>query len=179
VRPAVIRRRPGRLLRIALKAPALAYRAGAGRVLGHRFLLLTHRGRVSGRIYRTPLEVVRWDGRRREATVVSAWGRRADWLRNITTTPPLEVQIAGERWRRPASRMLEVAETAELLEAYRRDHRIAARILAGVLGWPITGADADLRAIAGSIPAVAFRPQNGSLSDDPPPAGSPAPRPEL
>src|SRR5207248_4487384 len=37
------------------------YSAHAGRLLGHRFLLLAHCGRRTGRVYRAVLEVVAWD----------------------------------------------------------------------------------------------------------------------
>ncbi|HET9152482.1 MAG TPA: hypothetical protein VFN85_00025 [Solirubrobacterales bacterium] len=57
--------------RWALRQPVRLYDLGAGRLLGHRFLLLTHRGRRSGRLYRTMLEIVAWDGARREAVVMS------------------------------------------------------------------------------------------------------------
>lgn len=66
---------PARWLRPLLKAPALLYDVGLGWVCGRRFLLLTHRGRRTGRIHRTVLEVVSYDAERGEATVVSAWGR--------------------------------------------------------------------------------------------------------
>jgi hypothetical protein len=50
--------RPGPVLRRLLRAPSLLYDWHAGWLLGRRFLRLTHRGRRSGRRYRTVLEVV-------------------------------------------------------------------------------------------------------------------------
>jgi len=47
----------------------LLYRIGLGRIFGHRFLVITNRGRTSGRIYRTPVEVVRYDPIADEAVV--------------------------------------------------------------------------------------------------------------
>jgi hypothetical protein len=46
-----------------------------GWLLGHRFLMLTHRGRRTGRVYRTVLEVVARDEVTREAVVMFAFGR--------------------------------------------------------------------------------------------------------
>ncbi len=48
-------------MRRLARAPTRVYTAGFGWMFGHRFLVLTHRGRRSGREYRTMLEVVRWD----------------------------------------------------------------------------------------------------------------------
>jgi deazaflavin-dependent oxidoreductase (nitroreductase family) len=166
-RPTMMRRRPSGFLRLALKTPTLLYRVGAGRLLGRRFLLLTHRGRTSARIYRTPIEVMRWDAARREATVLSAWGRRADWIRNIAAAPPVEVRIAAERWPSPAHRILSEDDTAALLDEYRRTHRIAGRILPRVLGWPQDATGPDLAALARTVTAVAFRP-HASNEEHPP-----------
>jgi hypothetical protein len=69
---------PGPILRRALRLPVRLYDLGAARLFGHRFLLLTHRGRRSGRLYRTMLEVVDWDSERREAIVMSGFGADAN-----------------------------------------------------------------------------------------------------
>ena len=42
---------PGPILKRALRVPAALYAFGAGRLLGSRFLLLTHRGRRSNQLY--------------------------------------------------------------------------------------------------------------------------------
>ncbi len=68
-------RGPGPGLRALTRAPGLLYRFGLGGLLGHRFLQLTHTGRRSGRQQMTVLEVLAWDPARREAAVLSAFGR--------------------------------------------------------------------------------------------------------
>jgi hypothetical protein len=44
---------------VAFRLPIHLYRLDLGWLLGHRVLLLSHRGRKSGLIRATPLEVVR------------------------------------------------------------------------------------------------------------------------
>jgi hypothetical protein len=56
-----------------LALPARLYGAGGGWLLGHRFLLLTHRGRRTGRLYETVVEVIRWRPDSSEAVVMRAW----------------------------------------------------------------------------------------------------------
>ena len=68
------RSRPTGALRLAFRLPIYLYRLGLGQLLGHRFMLLTHRGRRSGRVYQTALEVVRYDPSLRETVVASGWG---------------------------------------------------------------------------------------------------------
>jgi hypothetical protein len=65
---------PTGALRLAFRLPVYLYRLGLGRLLGHRFLLLTHRGRRSGRVYQTALEVVRYEPSSREVVAASGWG---------------------------------------------------------------------------------------------------------
>jgi len=98
-----LQRRPSGWLRRLLRAPIFLYRVGLGQLLGHRFLLLTHRGRRSGLPRQTVLEVLRFNARTRSAVVLSATGERADWFRNILAAPPLEVQIGAYRYQPEAA----------------------------------------------------------------------------
>jgi deazaflavin-dependent oxidoreductase (nitroreductase family) len=148
------RRPPRALLRLA-GAPRLLYRAGLGRLLGHRFLQLTHRGRHTRRVYRTVLEVVRYDPARRESVVVSGWGAASDWYRNLRAGPALEVTTGGERYR-PRQRFLPPAEAVAVVEAYARGHPWALRLLGPLLGVP--GEPANRRAWAARQQMVAFTP---------------------
>jgi hypothetical protein len=83
------RSRPAGILLLVFRLPVYLYRINLGWLLGRRFLLLTHRGRSSGRVYRTVLEVVRHAPSNRETIVVSGWGERSDWYRNLRASPPL------------------------------------------------------------------------------------------
>ena len=78
-------------------APWLAYRLGLGWLLGHRVVLLEHRGRTTGRPVRTVLHVVRWDAATRHVLVAVAPGPGADWYRNVLAHPPVRVTIGRER----------------------------------------------------------------------------------
>jgi deazaflavin-dependent oxidoreductase (nitroreductase family) len=97
------RTRPSGLLRLALKLPSLLYRAHLGWLLGHRFLLVTHRGRKTGRVHQTVLEVARYDPTTGESIVVAGWGAKTDWYRNLQANPALAIQTGRERYRRRAA----------------------------------------------------------------------------
>lgn len=135
------------------RLPLVLYRLRLGRLLGHRFLVVVHRGRRSGRLYRTVVEVVCWDAERREAVVASGWGERANWWRNLEAAPAAEVWFAGGRFR-PAQRFIDVDERARVLRNYRRAHPFAAQLLGPLLG--ITDED-SLASAAARLPMVAFR----------------------
>src|SRR5215218_7360057 len=124
-------------LALALRLPSYLYRFRLGGLLGHRFLLLTHRGRKSGLTRRTPLEVLHYDPHSRESVVLSAWGKKADWYRNIEVSPPLEVETGGERYP-PVPRFLTSEEAYAVITAYVIRHPLAARVLERVFGFPVT-----------------------------------------
>lgn len=153
--------RPSPILKRALRAPVALYGIGAGRLLGHRFLLLTHRGRRSGRLYRTMLEVVKWDPSIREAVVVSGFGPRSNWYRNVLADGgAVEVESAGLRFR-PQVRRLESEEAIQVVAGYERRNRIVAPIVRRVLSWlagfRYDGSEAARRRLVAALPLIAFR----------------------
>lgn len=79
-------------LRILFEAPSWLYRWHLGWLFGHRFLVLTYRGRRTGRTLRTVLEVIQYDRATPESVVMSAYGSTAGWYLSILSTPALRVQ---------------------------------------------------------------------------------------
>src|SRR5262249_32692968 len=130
-------------------------------LLRHRFLLLTHRGRRSGRLHRTMLEVLHWHGGQHEAVVIAGFGPRAQWLRNVLAGGAVEVRIGRERW--PAvARPLDTAEASAVLADYERRNRLVRplvhRLLSQLAGTHYDGSDATRLFVVEALPLVAFRP---------------------
>jgi deazaflavin-dependent oxidoreductase (nitroreductase family) len=157
------RSRPTGALRLAFRLPIYLYRLGLGQLLGHRFMLLTHRGRRSGRVYQTALEVVRYDPSLRETVVASGWGERSDWYRNLKAHPALEIRSRRERYA-PEQQFLTPEEVYQEIVDYERRHPWAVRIVPSVLGFRLDGSDAARRSFANSVRMVAFRPRQGPSS---------------
>ena len=144
--------------------PARLYDWGAGWLLGHRFLRLTHTGRRSGRRYQTVLEVIGTGSAPGEVIVMAGFGRSADWYRNLLAHPAIEVAIARQRFR-PVHRVLTEPEAVAALAHYERRNRWAAplvrRTLTWLVGWDYDGTDDARRRLAHQLPLVAFRPEDG------------------
>ncbi len=136
------------------------YRWHCGWLLGRRFLLLIHTGRRTGLVRRTVLEVMEFREATGEAVVMSGWGRRSDWLRNIEASPHPDIVIGTSRFT-ATFRSLGVDEAADVIAGYERRHRIAAplvrRVLSRLLGWRYDGSDAARRRVATQLPLIAFR----------------------
>ena len=114
-----------------VRAPIGLYRAGFGWLLGHRFLLLEHLGRVTNERRFVVVEVV--DRGPNRLLIVSGFGRRAQWYRNLEANGVAFVSI-GTASRVPAKvRLLDDAESRVALDDYARRHPLAYRVLEPVL----------------------------------------------
>jgi len=98
-----------------------------------------------------------------EAIVMSAFGRDADWLRNIEAATGAEVVIGSHKFT-AAHRVLDLDEATGVIAGYEHRYRVAAPIIHAVLsrllGWRYDGSDADRRRLAAQLPLVAFRPRH-------------------
>jgi len=118
--------------RALVRAPIRLYRAGFGWVLGSRVLMLEHRGRNSGLPRYVCLEIVERPAPDR-LVIVSGFGARAEWYRNLKATPACFVSTGALR-RAPASaRFLDDAETDAATDRYRLAHpRLWKRLRAAI-----------------------------------------------
>ena len=119
--------------------------------------VLVHRGRKTGLLHQTVLEVILYDPTIQQSVVVSAWGEDVDWYRNLRECPAIEIRTGRERYE-PLQQFLYPEEANAALATYERRHPWAARILGRLLGYPLGGSEAARRASAESVRLVAFRP---------------------
>jgi deazaflavin-dependent oxidoreductase (nitroreductase family) len=116
-------------LRLFYKAPLLQYRLGLGPLL-HRFfcmLVLTTRGRKSGRARYTMLEHTWHNGR---AYIAPGWGDRTLWYQNILDDPRVTVQRGGTVYGAVAFRVTDNAELAGLYRVMARESSVWKQYLA-------------------------------------------------
>src|SRR3954451_21824799 len=84
-----LRRQPGRIALAFMRLPRPLYRHGFGRLLGHTFLLIAHKGRKSGKRHETVAMPLTHDAETGEVVVCSAWGPDTEWIRNLRAHPAL------------------------------------------------------------------------------------------
>lgn len=132
-----------RIPRWLARAPIPVLRHGFGWLLGPRLLLLEHIGWRTGRPRQVVLEVI--DRAPGTWYVVSAYGERAQWLRNVQKQPRVRVWWLRLRGVPAEAIILDTMAAHEVFASYvRRNPR-----LARVLAWLTTDAsaapdDADL-----------------------------------
>jgi deazaflavin-dependent oxidoreductase (nitroreductase family) len=111
------------LLRVRwiVRAPVTLYRARAGFVFGTRMLMLEHTGRKTGARRYVVLEVI---DRPRPGTyvVVSGFGTRAQWFRNVRADPRVRVWLGSRRPAPATARPLDRGEAVSALAAYAPRH---------------------------------------------------------
>ena len=151
-------RRPNALLLLLFRLPVWIYCLRLGWLLGHRFLMITHRGRRTGKVRRTVLEVLRQDRATGEFIVVSGYGKASDWYRNIQATPALEIHVGGRRFT-PIQRSLTPVEVYKEFEDYEARHPRTARTFAGMIGLEYDGSEDQRRTFTAELPMIALSPQ--------------------
>ncbi len=135
------------LQRFLFRAPITLYRLGLGPLLGRRFLLLEHRGRSSGLLRKTVLEILE-TGTTDEPVVASGFGEGSQWYKNVVEDPDVWITRGRNRTAAVATR-LDVSTAEEVFERYRENHPRAARVLGQKLGVSLVD---DLENAARTLP---------------------------
>jgi deazaflavin-dependent oxidoreductase (nitroreductase family) len=152
-----VRRQPGRLALWFMRLPRPLYHRGWGWMLGHTFLLITHKGRKSGKHRETVAMALTYDPASQEIVVCSAWGPDAEWIRNLRVHPALQIQIGPETYV-PHQRFLSEDEALAVAIGFRERHPHRLRLVGAVLGWGDLSTDSTLRELVRSRPFIAFAP---------------------
>jgi deazaflavin-dependent oxidoreductase (nitroreductase family) len=119
-------------------------------------IILVHRGRKSGTLYKTPLSILAEDREQGEIFVSPMWSRDSDWYRNVIAGGLVEIHVRGEQ-RQVEWRELDEAEERAAGEAFRDAHpfysRMILRLIARLNGFEGDPAEAAAR----NLPMLALR----------------------
>jgi deazaflavin-dependent oxidoreductase (nitroreductase family) len=150
------KKKPGGLMRWVLDSPAWLYRSHLGFLMGKRLLMVEHRGRKTGTLYRTVLEVAGRHPDQDEWVVTAGWGPQSDWYRNLEAGN-LEAVWIGSKRLDATVRFLEPEEAGQVMGRYERDHPTTAKALVKAMGVSHDGTDEGRAEMMKQIPMVAFR----------------------
>jgi deazaflavin-dependent oxidoreductase (nitroreductase family) len=149
---------PTGLSRLLFRIPIHLYRMKLGFLLGGRFMLINHVGRVSGKPRQVVVEVVNHDAVEGGYVAASGFGRDAAWYRNLRQTPDTTIQV-GRRTIPVTATFLSSEEGAGLMARYGQRHPRAAKALSRLMGFSVDGSEADFRAVGERVPFVRFIPR--------------------
>lgn len=137
---------PRGLLRLAFRAPAHLFRARLGFLLGPRIVMIEHRGRRSGQVRSTCVEVVERESPDR-IVIVSGYGEASQWYRNLAADPSVHCWM-GARRRRASAELLDPEDGADFMVRYaHRNPKLAPRLMQ-LCGAHVDGGDDDYREVA-------------------------------
>ena len=121
-----------------------------------KVLVLVHRGRKSGRLYKTPLSILAEDPERGEVFVSPMWSRDSDWYRNVIAGGLVEIHVRGET-RQVEWRELDEVEGRAAGEAFRDSYPIYSRMALRMLARlnKLEGDPAE--AVARNLPMLGLR----------------------
>ncbi len=147
---------PGPVFKWLFKVPVFFYQIGLP-LFGNFILLLTTRGRKSGKLRRTPLEY-----RREEGTgfriIMAGWGGDTDWRYNIEADPRVSVQAGRDKYRASAERLTDEEVAAFLVQAMTLNSG-SARIWSRWAGEPVSIDDpAGIHRAARYFPSYRLKP---------------------
>jgi deazaflavin-dependent oxidoreductase (nitroreductase family) len=119
-------------------------------------LLLVHRGRKSGRLYKTPVSILAENAERAEIFVSPMWSRESDWYRNVIAGGLVEIHVRGEK-RQVEWRELDEAEGRARGESFRNAYPIYSRMILRTLARlnKLEGDPAD--AVVRNLPMLGLR----------------------
>jgi deazaflavin-dependent oxidoreductase (nitroreductase family) len=143
-------------LRLVKLPPRIIYAVGLGRILGHFVLLLTTRGRRTGRPRVTPLQYEEIDD---TFVVASARGTRADWYRNLVVDPTVAIRVGRSRVTAIAEPTTDRGAIADLLEFRLERHPCFVGTVLRLRGVPRQPERRDLEAYAGRLAMVTLAPR--------------------
>jgi deazaflavin-dependent oxidoreductase (nitroreductase family) len=117
-------------VRYLVRAPMLLLSLGMGGLLRPmKLLVLTTRGRKSGQARHTVLEYRRHGSK---LYIVSAWGKRPNWLTNLLEEPRVTVQLGQKEIVAKASLVTDSAEALRALYMFQRTGPVYEAILANM-----------------------------------------------
>ncbi len=137
---------PKGLLRWFFRFPVWLYRLGLGGLMGKRFLLLNHLGRKTGKVRQAVLEVVRYDEQTGVYIVVSGYGERSQWAKNLLAHPDVTIQ-PGKSAIAVKAEPLSQQQSGDEMVRYAHKYPHAARSLSKLMGFAVDGSDNGYRKI--------------------------------
>ena len=122
-----LRRLPKFVLRLMRLPPRVVYALGLGALMGRLVLLLTTRGRKTGRMRTTPLQ---FEIDQDRLLIGSMRGERSDWFRNIVADNRVDVRLGRHRFNAVAEPITDTVLVTDFLELRLKQHpRMIGRML--------------------------------------------------
>jgi len=153
--------KPRGLLKLFFKIPLYLHKAGIvwwiEKFTGAQWMLITTIGRKTGKPRQVMVDVVDYDKETDIFYVEAAYGRRADWVRNIQATPGFHAQVGRRKFAARAEFLPPVIAEEKLVALVHRVPEYARAVMT-MAGLKYKN-EAELRLLARDMVMLAIKPQ--------------------
>ncbi|MFN8414070.1 MAG: nitroreductase family deazaflavin-dependent oxidoreductase [Anaerolineales bacterium] len=154
-----LEKRPGPFLKFFLKVPVWLYKIGLGgweRMMGAEWMLIITKGRKTGKPREVMVDVMDYDSSTDTYYVESAYGARADWVRNIQAHPEFEARVGRRKFKAQATILIGETTADQFVNFYRKKP-VYTRSVMAMVGMNFNS-EAELRTIASKLILLAIHP---------------------
>jgi deazaflavin-dependent oxidoreductase (nitroreductase family) len=155
------RGRPRGLLKFFFKVPLFLHRIGLvwwiEKFTGAQWMLVTTTGRKSGKPRQVMVDVVDYDSQTDTYYIEAAYGRRADWVRNIEANPDFRARVGKRKFAARAEFLPPEMAEEKLILLVRRVPKYA-RAVMKMAGMTYQN-EAELRQIGRNMLMLAVQPR--------------------
>ena len=156
----VFDKRPNPWLKFFFKVPLWVHKMGFGgweKLVGAQWMLIATTGRKTGKRREVMVDVMDYDQAADTYYVEAAYGVRADWVKNIQSTPVFEAQVGRRKFHARAA-LLSNDGTADMLVQFYRRKPAYTRSVMAMVGMKFKGEE-DLRALSDKLTLLAIKPE--------------------
>ena len=150
---------PGPIMKWVFRFPLLLSKLGLGWLMGPWVLILTTRGRKTGKPRRTPVEY-QYDRHHNRYYLMAGWAGNTDWYRNLRREPRVSVQ-AGRRRFDAIAEPVPDGETATRMLALTKERPFLATMWNRWSDRPVNGSLESYIYAARFFPSVWLTPLPG------------------
>lgn len=152
-------KKPGKLQKFFFKVPVFLHKIGLGgweRLIGAQWMLLTTKGRKSGKLYQSMVDIMDYDATTDTYYIEAAYGARSDWYKNILANPEFTAQ-AGRRKFKASAGALTTEGAGDMLVKFYRAKPGYTRSVMAMAGMSFKD-EAELRELGKNLTLLAITP---------------------
>jgi deazaflavin-dependent oxidoreductase (nitroreductase family) len=154
---------PNALQKFFFKIPVWLHKMGFGgweKLIGAQWMLITTRGRKSGKPRDTMVDVMDYDAATDTYYIEAAYGSRADWYRNIQASPLFEARVGKRKFRARAAALSNEGAGEMMVQFFRRKPAYTRTVMA-MVGMKFESEE-ELRALGSKVTLLAVEPETSS-----------------
>ena len=154
-----LEKRPNALLKFFFKVPVWMHKIGFGgweKLIGAEWMLITTRGRKSGKPRDAMVDVMDYDAASDTYYIEAAYGERADWYKNMQVNPVFEARVGRRKFSATAT-PLSNEGAGELMVKFFRKKPAYTRSVMAMVGMKFEGEE-ELRVLGSKLTLLAVKP---------------------